>query len=80
MLKIKILPITTIVMLLAVSAQAYETKARNAILIDYDTGAYLYAKDAQKMVPPASMSKLMTAYLIFEQIKTGKLLKLQKTC
>lgn len=36
----------------AFSAQAIETKARNLILMDYDTGQYLYAKDAQKSIPP----------------------------
>ena len=32
-------------------ASAIETKARNAILMDYDTGMYLYTKEADKMVP-----------------------------
>ena len=73
MLKIKILPITTIVMLLAVSAQAYETKARNAILMDAATGEYLFVKDHQKMVPPASMSKLMTIYILFDELKKGNI-------
>ena len=41
-------------------ALAIETTARNVILTDYDTGQILFAKDHQKMVPPASMSKLMT--------------------
>lgn len=55
------------------SAWAIETKARNAILMDYDTGQYLYVKDHEKMVPPASMSKLMTVYMIFEKLKDGSL-------
>lgn len=54
-------------------AQAIETKARNAVLMDFDTGQYLYAKDAEKMVPPASMSKLMTLYMIFSKLKDGSL-------
>lgn len=41
--------------------------------MDYDTGQQLYAKDAQKMIPPASMSKLMTIYMIFEKLKDGSL-------
>ena len=53
--------------------QAIETKAKNLILMDYDTGQYLYAKDAEKMIPPASMSKLMTIYMIFEKLKDGSL-------
>ena len=55
------------------SAKAIETKARNAILMDYDTGMYLYAKEADKMVPPASMSKLMTVYVLFSKLKDGTL-------
>lgn len=55
------------------SAAAIETKAKNLILMDYDTGQQLYAKDAQKMIPPASMSKLMTIYMIFEKLKDGSL-------
>ena len=58
---------------LAHSAQAIETKAKNMILMDYDTGQYLYEKDAQRMIPPASMSKLMTIYIIFSKLKDGSL-------
>ena len=57
----------------AFSAHAIETKARNLILMDYDTGQYLYAKDVQKSIPPASMSKLMTVYMIFEKLAYGTL-------
>ena len=55
------------------SAAAIETQARNAILMDYDTGQYLYVNDHEKMVPPASMSKLMTVNMIFEKLKDGSL-------
>lgn len=55
------------------AAQAIETKAKNLILMDYETGQALYAKDAQKMIPPASMSKLMTIYIIFSKLKDGSL-------
>lgn len=55
------------------NANAIETKARNAILMDFDTGMYLYSKDADKMVPPASMSKLMTVYVLFSKLKDGTL-------
>lgn len=58
---------------MASAVQAIETKAKNLILMDYDTGQYLYAKDAEKMIPPASMSKLMTVYMIFEKLKDGSL-------
>ncbi len=54
-------------------AGAIETKARNMILMDYDTGQYLYTKDAEKMIPPASMSKLMTVYILFSKLGDGSL-------
>ena len=54
-------------------ASAIETSAKNVLVMDYETGQYLYAKDHQKMIPPASMSKLMTIYMIFEKPKDGSL-------
>ena len=58
---------------LVAEAGAVETKAKNAILMDYTTGQYLYTKDHKRMVPPASMSKLMTVYMIFDKLKDGSL-------
>ena len=55
------------------SASAIETPAKNAIIMDFETGQYIYTKDHQKMIPPASMSKLMTIYMIFEKLKDGSL-------
>lgn len=49
------------------------TKARNAIIIDYETGATLYQKAADELVPPASMSKLMTVAVLFKALKEGKI-------
>lgn len=55
------------------SAQIYETSARQALLMDADTGTILYAKDAGKRIPPASLAKLMTMEVVFSQLKSGKL-------
>lgn len=49
------------------------TKAPHAIIMDYETGAVLLEKDADRPVPPSSMSKLMTAAIVFERLKTGQL-------
>ncbi|MEL7544809.1 MAG: serine hydrolase, partial [Pseudomonadota bacterium] len=57
----------------AAAAQAYETKAKYAILMDADTGAILYQKDADTLMPPASMSKLMTIAIIFRALKDGQI-------
>jgi len=53
--------------------QPFDSKARQAILIDARTGRVLYEKDADAAVPPASMSKLMTMIMVFEALKAGKL-------
>ena len=55
------------------SASAYETVARNALLMDFDTGEYLYSKNETEAVPPASMSKLMTVYILMNKIKEGSI-------
>lgn len=65
--------VASCVLLGAAQAAAIETKARNAVLMDYETGTFLYEKDADKMVPPASMSKLMTVYVLFSKLKDGSL-------
>ena len=57
----------------AYNAQAIDTKAKNMILIDYVTGEHLYEKDAYEPIPPASMSKLMTIYMIFDKLRDGSL-------
>jgi len=44
-----------------------------AVVIDYDTGAILYEKSAHTLRSPASMSKVMTAFIVYEQIAAGRL-------
>ena len=59
--------------LLRTDANAFETSAREAILVDFETGSVLLEKNADDPMPPASMSKIMTVYLAFEQLKEGRL-------
>ena len=54
-------------------AQTLDTAARQAIIVDYETGAVIFEKSADEQVGPASMTKLMTAYLVFERLKEGSL-------
>ncbi len=55
------------------SAAAFETSAREAILIDATTGAVLLEQDSEVSMPPASMSKIMTVLMVFEALKDGRL-------
>lgn len=57
----------------AARAQGFETKAAQAILLDAETGAILYAKNADEPFPPASLAKLMTTEVLFQALKTGQL-------
>jgi D-alanyl-D-alanine carboxypeptidase (penicillin-binding protein 5/6) len=50
-----------------------ETVAKQVIIVDYATGAELYAKNADEIMEPASMTKMMTIYMLFEQIQNGSL-------
>jgi len=54
-------------------AIAFETSARTALVVDYDTGTVLFAKNADQSLPPASMSKLMTLTLVFEALDEGRI-------
>lgn len=47
--------------------------ALSSVLIDMDTGTILYSKNADKKLPPASITKIMTMLLIMEAIEQGKL-------
>tara|TARA_B100000676_G_C18084047_1_gene853548 strand:- start:1742 stop:2920 length:1179 start_codon:yes stop_codon:yes gene_type:complete len=53
--------------------KAIEISAKQAILIDFETGTELFKKNADELMSPASMTKLMTVYLIFERLKDGRL-------
>lgn len=55
----------------ASAQRGFATKAKSAILVDHKTGAILYQKNADQLVPPASMSKLMTLAVLFKAVKDG---------
>jgi len=52
---------------------AVDTTAKWACILDFDTGATLLEKLADEEMPPSSMTKLMTMYLVYDQLKQGKL-------
>jgi D-alanyl-D-alanine carboxypeptidase (penicillin-binding protein 5/6) len=49
-----------------------ETQAKEAYIVEVDTGTVLLAKNADARFPPASMSKMMTAYVVFGMLKDGR--------
>ncbi len=55
------------------SASAFETAARSALVLDQNSGTVLLEKNADAPMPPASMSKLMTLFMVFEALDAGRL-------
>src|SRR5580765_3811860 len=55
------------------AAPPFETPASVAYMIDVSSGAVLYAKDADRRIPPASMAKMMATHVAFDLIKRGQL-------
>lgn len=74
-MKFVYLSILTLCILCAPPALAltFETPAKSLIIVDYDTGAVLYDKEADMRIPTASMSKVMTMYVVFDALKSGKI-------
>jgi D-alanyl-D-alanine carboxypeptidase (penicillin-binding protein 5/6) len=54
-------------------ASAFETQARQALLVDMNTQSVLLQKNANELMPPASMSKMMTVHMVFERLREGRL-------
>ena len=49
-----------------------ETQAKHALIVEVETGTVLLDKLADERLPPASMSKIMTAYVVFDMLKQGR--------
>jgi D-alanyl-D-alanine carboxypeptidase (penicillin-binding protein 5/6) len=56
----------------ATPAASIDTEAAHAFIIETETGTVLLDKGADERMPPASMSKMMTAYLVFDMLKKGR--------
>lgn len=54
-------------------AQLFETRAKQAYLVDAATGTVLFAKNETDLVPPASLAKMMTMEVVFNAIHSGRL-------
>ena len=73
MIKLKFLAIFISILLTVNLHAAFDIKARTVILQDYLSGEILYEKDPDKSIYPASMTKIMTALIAFDLIRSGDL-------
>jgi D-alanyl-D-alanine carboxypeptidase (penicillin-binding protein 5/6) len=73
MIKLKTLTLIVILALSINANAAFDINARTAILQDYYSGEILFEKEADKSIYPASMTKIMTAIVVFDLIKSGDL-------
>ncbi|MBC8078917.1 MAG: D-alanyl-D-alanine carboxypeptidase [Gorillibacterium sp.] len=55
------------------AASAVKVNAKAAILIDAESGQVLYENNADTPLPPASMAKMMTEYIVMEKIRSGEM-------
>lgn len=56
-----------------VQAESFQVKAESAILVDGNTGKILFAKNSDMPLPPASMTKIMTEYVVWDAIENGEI-------
>ena len=65
-------PILALILALPAAA-SFETRATSAHVVDFNTGTVLLSRNADTPLPPASMSKLMTLFMMFEALEDGRL-------
>ena len=73
MFKLLLITIYLSVSFVNISNANFDVKARTAILQDYYSGEILYEKEPDRSIYPASMTKIMTAIVAFDLIKSGDL-------
>ncbi len=52
---------------------SFETTAKQALLLDYETRTVLFERNADQSIHPASLAKLMTVALAFREVQEGRL-------
>ncbi|MBF0560838.1 MAG: D-alanyl-D-alanine carboxypeptidase [Alphaproteobacteria bacterium] len=63
--------VLVLVLVSALPVRAMDTVAKQAMIVDFDTDTVLLEKNADQLMAPSSMSKLMTVYMLFERLKEG---------
>jgi D-alanyl-D-alanine carboxypeptidase len=57
----------------ALLAKGLHLRVKSAILMNMNTGEILFEQDADNQIPPASLTKILTLYIIFDDIQNGRL-------
>ncbi len=70
--RLLLIAVSSLVCSSASANQAYESIAPIAYMVDLSSGAVLFDKQSAHQIPPASMAKMMTAYVVFDMIKQKK--------
>ena len=73
MIKLKFLSVIALLLIPINASSAFDINARTVILQDFLSGEILYEKEPDKSIYPASMTKIMTALVAFDLIKSGDL-------
>jgi D-alanyl-D-alanine carboxypeptidase (penicillin-binding protein 5/6) len=51
----------------------FDTKAKQALMVEDQTGTVLYAKSPETLIEPAALAKLMTMEVVFHELRAGKI-------
>ncbi len=72
-MKIKFIPFILLIFLISTKSFSIDTKAEQAVVMDFDTNEILYEKNYNLKTPPASMTKILTVYAAFDRLKNTDL-------
>lgn len=72
-MRFRVLAVAVLTLLPSIAHAQIDVAAKQAFAMDYNTGAVLFAKNADQRMPTSSMSKTMSMYMVFQAIKDGRL-------
>ena len=72
-MKKKLIALIISIVTCAAHGADFKTRAKSAFLIDYDSGTEIVAKEADTLMPPSPMIKLMTLAVLFDELKAGNI-------
>ncbi len=74
-LRLSLIPVLAAlaILLAPAHAQLIDSEASHAVILDHATGEVLWSKNGDAEMIPASMTKMMTAHLVFERLRSGEI-------